>query len=65
MGQGSCNGGMGSTKHGKSGRATQSPRFRFQKKLEAERDVRKDKSRIRNPKATVQELFHEVPQMRK
>lgn len=55
--QGSANGGMGTTKHGKSGHATKSPRFRFQQKLEAEKNVRKDHSRIKDPKQSTRELF--------
>ncbi len=34
-------GGMGSHKHGTSGRATKSPRLRMREKLEAERNERK------------------------
>lgn len=56
-GQGSANGGMGTTKHAKSGRATKSPRFRFQQKLEAEKNERKDRSRIKEPKQSIKELF--------
>jgi hypothetical protein len=50
-------GGMGSKKHGQSGHATKSPRFRFLQKLEAEKNDRKDRSRIKEPKASVKELF--------
>lgn len=49
--------GMGSKKHAQSGYATKSPRFRFLQKLEAERQSVPDKSRIKNPKDSVQELF--------
>ena len=35
---------MGSRKHGKSGHAGKSPRFRFHARMEAERDVRKPKA---------------------
>ena len=37
------NSGMGSTKHGKSGFCTKSPKFRFHAKLEAERNEVKSK----------------------
>ena len=50
-------GGMGSREHGKSGNAVKSPRFRFATKLEAERNSVKNKKRIRDPKASVNELF--------
>ena len=50
-------GGMGSKKHGQSGHATKSPRFRFLQKIEAEKNERKDRSRLRDPKPTVGELF--------
>jgi hypothetical protein len=46
------------TKHGRSGHATQSPRFRFLQKLEAHKNDRKDLSRIKGPKQSVEELFH-------
>jgi hypothetical protein len=46
------------TKHGRSGHATQSPRFRFLQKLEARKNDRKDRSRIKDPKQSVEELFH-------
>jgi hypothetical protein len=39
----SGNGGMGSTKHGKSGFCTKSPKFRFNMKLEAEKNENKPK----------------------
>jgi hypothetical protein len=48
---------MGMTKHRLSGHTTKSPRFRFHQKMEAEKDDRKDTSRIKNPKSSVQELF--------
>jgi hypothetical protein len=50
--------GFGMTKHGRSGHATRSPRFRFLQKLEAEKNDRKDQSRIKDPKQSVEELFH-------
>ena len=49
--------GMGMHKHGTSGRATKSPRARFHERLEAERSEIKDRSRIKEPKASVGELF--------
>ena len=50
--------GFGMTKHGRSGHATRSPRFRFLRKLEAQKNDRKDRSRIKDPKQSVEELFH-------
>jgi len=50
--------GFGLTKHARSGHATRSPRFRFLQKLEAEKNDRKDRSRIKDPKPSVEELFH-------
>ena len=50
--------GFGMTKHGRSGHATRSPRFRFLQKLEAQKNDRKDRSRIKDPKRSVEELFH-------
>lgn len=50
--------GFGMTKHGRSGHATRSPRFRFLEKLEAQKNDRKDRSRIKDPKQSVEELFH-------
>jgi hypothetical protein len=50
--------GFGITKHGRSGHATRSPRFRFLQKLEAQKNDRKDRSRIKDPKQAVEELFH-------
>jgi hypothetical protein len=50
--------GFGMTKHGRSGHATRSPRFRFLQKLEAQKNDRKDSSRIKDPKQSVEELFH-------
>ena len=44
------------TKHGRSGHATRSPRFL--QKLEAQKNDRKDRSRIKDPKQSVEELFH-------
>ena len=50
--------GFGMTKHGRSGHATRSPRFRFLQKLEAQKNDRKDRSRIKDAKQSVEELFH-------
>jgi hypothetical protein len=50
--------GFGITKHGRSGHATQSPRFRFVQKLEAQKNDRKDRSQIKDPKQSIEELFH-------
>ena len=50
--------GFGMTKHARSGHATRSPRFRFLQKLEAQKNDRKDRSRIKDPKQPVEELFH-------
>lgn len=50
--------GFGMTKHGRSGHATRSPRFRFLQKLEAQKNDRKDRSRIKDPKQSAEELFH-------
>jgi len=49
--------GMGMSKHRKAGHTTKSPKFRFLQKREAERDVRLDRSRIREPKGSVSEVF--------
>jgi hypothetical protein len=48
--------GFGMTKHGRSGHATRSPRFRFLQKLEAQKNDRKDRSRIKAPKQSFEEL---------
>jgi hypothetical protein len=50
--------GFGMTKHGRSGHATRSPRFRFLQKLETQKSDRKDRSRIKDPKKSIEELFH-------
>ena len=50
-------GGIGSRKHGKSGHSGKSPRFRHNAKIEAERNVRKDRSRIQDPVSSVRELL--------
>jgi hypothetical protein len=50
--------GMGSPKHGTSGHAPKSPRFKHAQKREAEKQVRVDKSRLKDPKGSVRELFH-------
>lgn len=52
-------GGMGSHKHGISGRAGKSPNLRHYMKREAEKDERKSRSRIQNPKSSVRELLAE------
>ena len=54
-------GGMGSHKHGTSGRAPKSPKTKHRMKREAEKDVRLDRTRIKDPKASVQELFRKKP----
>jgi len=54
-------GGMGSKKHGVSGHATKSPRARHLERLEAERTSdRKDRSRIKDPKGKVSDLFRKA-----
>jgi hypothetical protein len=50
--------GFGMTKQGRSGHATRSPRFRFLDKLEAQKNDRNDRSGIKDPKQSVEELFH-------
>ncbi len=50
--------GMGSHKHGVSGRSGKSPAMRHHLKREAEKNERKDRTRIIDPKSSVQELFH-------
>lgn len=50
-------GGMGSKKHGTSGHATKSPRLRFALKLAAERDERKDRSKIKQPFNSLREML--------
>lgn len=49
--------GMGHGKHRRSGHATKSPKFRHAAKMSAERDERKDNTRIRDPKGSVEEIF--------
>lgn len=54
------NDGMGMRKHGRSGwknGSGKSPRLRFHMKMEAEKNERKDRSKIRNPKKSVAELL--------
>jgi hypothetical protein len=54
-------GGMGSHKHGTSGHATQSPRFRLGKKLAAERgefDARPSRRPMRPSFASVRDAFN-------
>jgi hypothetical protein len=48
-------GGMGSTKHGKSGYAPRSPRYKFQKMIEANKE--KPRTRPRLTASTVQEAL--------
>jgi hypothetical protein len=50
--------GFGMTKHGRSGHATRSPRFRFLQKLEAQKNDRRDRSQIKDAKQSIDELFH-------
>jgi hypothetical protein len=50
-------GDLGSRKHGKSGTPGRSPKYRHALKREAEKQVRVDKTRIKDPKQSVQELF--------
>jgi len=52
-------GGMGSHKHGVSGRPGKSPRLRHAMKRMAEADERKAQPSIRNPKNSVRELLEE------
>lgn len=49
--------GVGSHKHGTSGKAPHSPRFKHKMKREAEADEKKDRSRIKDPVQSVKELF--------
>lgn len=52
--------GVGMKKHGKSGSHrgnTKSPKFRHVQRLEAERTEIKDKSRLKDPKESIKELF--------
>lgn len=52
--------GIGMKKHGKSGchrGNTKSPKFRHVQRLEAERNEVKDRSRLRDPKESIRELF--------
>jgi hypothetical protein len=49
--------GMGSHKHGTSGRAPKSPKLKHAMKREAEKDVRVDKTRLKEPKSNIKELF--------
>jgi hypothetical protein len=54
-------GGMGSHKHGTSGHSSKSPKLKHRMKREAEKDVRLDRARIKDPKTSVQELFRKKP----
>lgn len=49
--------GIGMGKHRKSGVSGKSPKFRHQAKLDAERNEKKDTSRIKEPKTSVKDLF--------
>jgi len=49
--------GFGMHKHGTSGRTGKSPKLRHAMKREAEQNERKDRSRIKDPKRTMKELF--------
>jgi hypothetical protein len=49
---------MGSHKHGISGHSGKSPKLRSYLKREAEKNYRVNRKRIRDPKPSVQELFH-------
>lgn len=49
--------GMGMGKHRKSGNCGKSPSLRAELRREAEKDERKDNSRIKEPKQSVKELF--------
>jgi len=52
--------GIGMKKHAKSGchrGNTKDPKFRHAQRLEAERNEIKDRSRIRDPKTSVKDLF--------
>ncbi len=54
--------GFGMKKHGKSGchrGNTKSPKFRHVARIEAEHNEIKDRSRIREPKASIKELFRD------
>lgn len=48
---------MGMSKHRTAGHTTKSPKLRHAMKMIAERDVRKDRKGIRDPKSSVKELF--------
>jgi hypothetical protein len=49
--------GIGSHKHGTSGRAPKSPRLRHAMKLDAERSEIKDTHRIKDPQTSIKDLF--------
>jgi len=51
--------GMGSHKHGISGHATKSPQLRHWMKTEAEKCIRQDHRKIRDPADSVRDLFSE------
>ena len=50
--------GMGSHKHGTSGRSPKSPPLVHAMKREAESQVRIDRTRIIDPQTSIEELFH-------
>jgi transposase len=54
-------GGMGSRKHGQSGHPGKSPKLRHAMKREAERQERKDRSKLADPKGSVGEAFKGKP----
>lgn len=49
--------GIGNHKHGVSGKSGKSPKMRHAMKREAEKDVRLDRTRIKNPSGSVAEIF--------
>jgi hypothetical protein len=54
--------GIGMRKHARSGSHrgnTKRPKFRHTQRLEAERNEIKDRSRIRDPKTSIKDLFKE------
>lgn len=50
-------GGMGSHKHGTSGRPGKSPKLRYKMRLEAERTEIKDKTQMKEPHSSIAELM--------
>jgi hypothetical protein len=62
MGDGSKNGvGTGMRKHGRSGHNGKSPKMRHHERLLAERNEVKDRTRLKDPKESVSDLFHKKP----